>query len=130
MTVIRMLEPSLRPRRRATDRPSRSPSPVPGTSTGDSSLVRAAALGDVAAWDRLVDGHAQRVWDRARAAGLDRPSASEVCEVVWLRLAQALPDLDGLPLPVWLGRAVAVEAALVRRREDGRCGEQAVSTRG
>jgi hypothetical protein len=117
VSVTRLEDPTLRPLRRATDRPLTTSVPLPGTLAGDRQHVRAAALGDAAAWDRLVDGYAQPVWDTVRSVGLPRVAAEDVCRLVWRQLAQALPDLDGEPLHLWLRRAALREAdrCLARR---------------
>lgn len=75
----------------------------------DRQLVRAAALGDADAWDELVDVHAPALWAHVRGAGLGADEATAVCELVWVRLAQALPDLGGEPLSGWLHRTAATE---------------------
>lgn len=82
----------------------------------DRQLVRSAALGEAAAWDGLVEEHVQAVWDVARAAQLRQEEAQAVCEVVWLLLAEALPDLDGLPVAVWLRRTATTESHLAYLR--------------
>lgn len=86
----------------------------------DRQLVRAAALGDEAAWEALVDEHAQAVWDVARAAHLRTEEAAAVCEVVWRMLAAHLPATEGLPIAVWLRRTAASESHLAYLRAHSR----------
>jgi RNA polymerase sigma factor (sigma-70 family) len=51
-------------------------------------LVRAAASGDEAAWESLVDRFADLVWSVARAHGLDQVDAADVSQTTWLHLAE------------------------------------------
>jgi DNA-directed RNA polymerase specialized sigma24 family protein len=44
-------------------------------------------------WDELVERHSQRVWSRARGSGLNPLEAAEVCQLVWLVLADHLADI-------------------------------------
>jgi hypothetical protein len=116
MTVTRLPVPA--PHRTALEGPD-APVPPParlGSSSRDRQLVRAAALGVAGAWQQLVDAHAQDVWALARAAHLRTGEAVAVCEVVWLLLAEAVPELDGLPLAVWLRRTTTTEAHLAYLR--------------
>jgi hypothetical protein len=84
----------------------------PDPTSRDRQLVRSAALGDGEAWAQLVDRHAQLVWDVARST-LSRPEeAAAVSEVVWMLLAEALPDLDGMPVTAWLRRSATSESHL------------------
>ena len=77
----------------------------------DGSLVAAAAGGDQAAWDELVDRYAQFVWDLARGCGLEPAVAAEVSVVTWYRCADHLEDLmAGLDLVEWLTKTVTREA--------------------
>jgi hypothetical protein len=89
--------------------------PSAGTPSGDRQLVRAASLGDAAAWDRIVAHYAQPVWELARSSELRYSEAAAVSELVWLRLAQALPDL-GEPLGVWLRTATRRESGQALQR--------------
>lgn len=86
------------------------------TPTRDRQLVRAAALGDEAAWDELVATHAQYLWSALLQAGLERDEAVATCELVWVRLVQALPDLGGEPVTSWLGRTASQESEHVHAR--------------
>lgn len=82
----------------------------------DRQLVRAAALGDSAAWDTLVDTHCGFVWQLARARTTQQDEARAVVELVWCRLAQAVPHLDGTPLRGWLAEEVDGEVRHARLR--------------
>jgi len=53
------------------------PDPVPG-------WVRAAAAGDVHAWERLVDRYSDLLWSICRSHRLDRDDAADVVQVTWL----------------------------------------------
>lgn len=75
----------------------------------DRQLVRAATLGDNSAWDQLVRLHAQLVWTTLVSAGLARDEVVATCELVWVRLAQALPDIGGEPVTNWLYRTAVQE---------------------
>jgi hypothetical protein len=121
--VTRLTPLSARPRRRSTDRPTAAAPALPGTVSGDRQLLRAAALGDAGAWDRLVDAYAGEVWQVPCAAGLPMTVAAGVSEQVWSRLAESLPYDGGGPLGQWLRETAAVETeraqALLARRTPG-----------
>ena len=102
-TVTRLRPPAVH-RRRHTD------PPVPVVPSERSLLLR-ASTGDVDAWEVLVDAHLAQVWRWAVADSVDRSRAEEVCELVWLRLAETLPQRVREPLLPWLRRTVAREAA-------------------
>lgn len=93
---------------------------APRTGSPERRDVLGALLGDAAAWDRLVDRHAGAVWQRAVDAGLPPGVAAEVCELVWLRLAQSLPELLELPLEPWFDRTVAQERTRAERSAPAR----------
>jgi hypothetical protein len=59
----------------------------------DRALVAAAAGGDPAAWDALVDRYVQSVWTTAIGRGLDPSRAAQVSAVTWLRCADHLDEL-------------------------------------
>lgn len=82
----------------------------------DRQLVRAAALGDVTAWERIVDRHGPRVWSLAVHGTAREDEAVAVCEIVWRRLAQAVPELGREPLATWLDLVTAVECHRSRLR--------------
>jgi RNA polymerase sigma factor (sigma-70 family) len=67
------------------------------TSMGDvrvGELVGAAAGGDVAAWEELVDHFASLVWAVARSFQLEPADASDVSQVTWLRLVEHLERIQ------------------------------------
>jgi RNA polymerase sigma factor (sigma-70 family) len=57
-------------------------------------LVRDAADGDPAAWNRLVERFNGLVWSVARAHRLDSADASDVVQTTWLRLVENLGRLQ------------------------------------
>jgi RNA polymerase sigma factor (sigma-70 family) len=66
-------------------------------------LVRAAADGDQAAWDGLVDRYNGLVWSVARAHRLSTVDASDVVQTTWLRLVEHLGRLqDPERVGAWL----------------------------
>ncbi|NHC13826.1 sigma-70 family RNA polymerase sigma factor [Motilibacter sp. E257] len=56
-------------------------------------LVRAAADGDQAAWDEIVERFTGLVWGVARSHRLSPADASDVSQTVWLRLVEHLGRL-------------------------------------
>src|SRR4051812_487368 len=83
-------------------------------------LVPAAAAGDRAAWDRIVDRYAQLVWAVARGFGLGAADAADVCQATWLRLVEHLGDLrNPAGLGSWLATTARREAVnLLRKRRE------------
>lgn len=73
-------------------------------------LVLAAASGDSAAWDTLVDRFSGLLWATARAHRLSQADAADVVQTTWLRL---LENLSRIQEPERLGGWLAV----VARRE-------------
>src|SRR5262249_59270378 len=66
-------------------------------------LVRAAAAGDQAAWNELVERFQGLVWATARAHRLTRADAADVAQTVWLRLVENLGRIrDPERLGAWL----------------------------
>ena len=57
-------------------------------------LVRAAAEGDQAAWNGLVDRYNGLVWSVARSHRLAAADASDVVQTTWLRLVEKLGRLQ------------------------------------
>jgi DNA-directed RNA polymerase specialized sigma24 family protein len=83
-----------------------APQPTTRAGRSDGQLLRAAHAGDRDSWQDLVDRYADTVWDLAeRLVGAEL--AVGVSELVWLRLAAALPaaGLDAR-LSLWLHRTV------------------------
>jgi RNA polymerase sigma factor (sigma-70 family) len=70
-------------------------------------LVRDAAAGDQAAWDRLVERFNGLVWAVARAHRLAGADASDVVQTTWLRLVE---HLDRLQDPERVGAWLATTA--------------------
>ena len=57
-------------------------------------LVDAAAKGDKAAWERLVQRFTELVWSVTRSLGLSGDDATEVFEATWLRLIEQIGRID------------------------------------
>jgi RNA polymerase sigma factor (sigma-70 family) len=80
--------------------------------------VRAAALGDTAAWAALVDQYSGLVWAALRSHGLSRNDAEDAFQTTWMRFGEHVgrledPDRVGL----WLAKTARNEALqLLRRR--------------
>jgi RNA polymerase sigma factor (sigma-70 family) len=70
-------------------------------------LVRDAAGGDQAAWDRLVERFNGLVWAVARAHRLAGADASDVVQTTWLRLVE---NLDRVQDPERVGAWLATTA--------------------
>src|SRR4051794_4804551 len=70
-------------------------------------LIRAAAEGDQAAWNGLVDRFNGLVWSVARAHRLGGADASDVVQTTWLRLVE---HLDRLQDPERVGAWLATTA--------------------
>ena len=107
-------------------RPNRAPIPLCDTSWVDffahgsadtAEMVCAAALGESAAWDALVDRYARLVWSVARAFGLSDADAADVSQTTWLRLAEHLPRLrEPERVGAWLSTTARREAMRARAR--------------
>src|SRR6478736_6202280 len=69
--------------------------------------LRAAAAGDQAAWEAIVDRFSGLVWATARAHRLSRDDASDVAQTTWLRLVEYL---DRIREPDKLGAWLATTA--------------------
>jgi RNA polymerase sigma factor (sigma-70 family) len=70
-------------------------------------LVAAAARGEEAAWEEIVDRFASLVWATARAHRLSRDDAADVSQTTWLRLVE---NLDRIRDPERLGAWLATTA--------------------
>jgi RNA polymerase sigma factor (sigma-70 family) len=73
--------------------------------------VAAAAGGDQAAWNRLVERHSSLVWGVARAHRLSGSDAADVVQTTWLRLIEHLPQIrnpDGVG--AWLATTARRES--------------------
>ncbi len=87
---------------------SRSSDPVTGSATDlrisngqarshpeeVAAAVRAAAMGDREAWNRLVDWFAPTVWAVARCHPLNAADAADVSHITWLRLVENLGRIE------------------------------------
>ena len=68
--------------------------PAQLTARGDvATVVRAARVGDQAAWNELVDRFGSLVWAVCRSHRLGREEAADVSQIVWMRLLTHLPTL-------------------------------------
>jgi RNA polymerase sigma factor (sigma-70 family) len=70
-------------------------------------LVPAAARGDEAAWNELVQRFERLVWATARSYRLSRADAADVAQTTWLRLVE---NLDRIRDPERLGAWLATTA--------------------
>ncbi|HEY6793061.1 MAG TPA: sigma factor, partial [Kineosporiaceae bacterium] len=55
-------------------------------------LVRAAATGDGAAWDAIVDRYVSLLWAVALRHGLHESDAADVVQITWLRLLEHIEE--------------------------------------
>jgi RNA polymerase sigma factor (sigma-70 family) len=80
-------------------------------------LIHAAAAGDQAAWDEIVNRFSGLVWATARAHRLSRDDAADVAQTTWLRLVE---NLDRIREPekvgAWLATTARHESLRVIRR--------------
>lgn len=80
-------------------------------------LVSAAATGDQAAWNAIVDRFSSLVWATARAHRLARDDASDVAQTTWLRLVEHLDRIrEPERLGAWLATTARHESLRVIRR--------------
>jgi RNA polymerase sigma factor (sigma-70 family) len=80
-------------------------------------LLAAAAAGDQAAWDALVQRYSSLVWSIARSFRLDPPEAADVVQMTWLRLVENVDRIvDPERLPGWLATTARRECLLLVRR--------------
>ena len=70
-------------------------------------LVRRAAVGDMLAWDRLVEQYGRLIWAVSRDFRLGESDAADVVQMTWLRL---LEHIDRLDYPARVGAWLAVTA--------------------
>jgi RNA polymerase sigma factor (sigma-70 family) len=80
------------------------------------SLVRAAARGDKAAWQALIERFSGMIWSIARSYRLSHADAADVSQITWLRLAENIgkinnPDRVG----AWLATAARRESLQIIR---------------
>ena len=80
-------------------------------------LVHAAAKGDKAAWDALVDRYNGLVWSVARSHRLSTVDASDVVQTTWLRLVEHLGRLqDPERVGAWLATTARRECLRTLRQ--------------
>lgn len=102
------------PLRNGSAAPSRL-GPVQGMATED--LVLAAAAGDEAAWETLVDRFAPLVWSVTRSFRLDHDTASDVFQEVWARLSTSIGGVrEPSRIAGWLSTTARNEAIRVLRK--------------
>jgi RNA polymerase sigma factor (sigma-70 family) len=82
-----------------------------------SALVVAAAAGDSAAWNALVDRYTSLLWSVARGYRLDTADAADAVQTTWLRLVEHLGRIDD-PSRVagWLATTVRRECLRILRQ--------------
>ena len=61
---------------------------APMVDTSVAQLLTAAANGDRAAWEALVDRYGRLVWSVVRSFGVDMATAADISQTVWLRLIE------------------------------------------
>ena len=80
-------------------------------------LLAAAAEGDEASWDALVDAFSGMLWAIARSFRLDSADAGDAVQTTWLRLVENLDRIDDpRRLPGWLATTVRRECLRILRR--------------
>lgn len=79
--------------------------------------LAAAAAGDRAAWERIVESYAGLVWSASRQHGLSGDDASDVCQTVWLRLVENVDRIeDPAQLAGWLSATSGRECLRAQAR--------------
>jgi RNA polymerase sigma factor (sigma-70 family) len=82
-------------------------------------LLAAAAAGDQAAWDALVQRHNSLLWSIARSYRLGHADAADVVQTTWLRLVEHLDKVaDPERIPGWLATTARRECIHLMRRTD------------
>ena len=80
-------------------------------------LVQAAAGGEQAAWERLVDEYSGLVWSVIRGCGLYGPEGADVSQTVWLRFVEHVGRLrEAERAGAWLATTARHECFRVLRR--------------
>lgn len=88
---------------------------MPGPGVGE--LVQAAAAGDQAAWDAIVDRFAALVWSVARGHRLSQTDAADVSQTVWLKLVENLGAIrEPERLAGWISTTARNECLRLLRR--------------
>ena len=75
-------------------------------------LLDAAANGDQAAWDALVQRFSGLVSSVTRSLGLSGDDADEVAQATWLHLVEQIDRIDPDRLGAWLADTARREADL------------------
>ncbi len=84
-------------------------------------LLAAAAAGDQAAWDALVQRHTSLLWSIARSYRLGNADAADVVQTTWLRLVEHMDKIeDPERVPGWLATTARRECIHLMRRTDRR----------
>jgi RNA polymerase sigma factor (sigma-70 family) len=85
-----------------------------------SDLVLAAAGGSAHAWDSIVERFSPLLWSICRRHRLSRQDADDVCQDVWVRLAESLNALrDPAALPGWLATTTRRECLRMIGKQRG-----------
>jgi RNA polymerase sigma factor (sigma-70 family) len=83
-------------------------------------LVVAAAAGDAAAWNSIVDRFSSLVWSICMRCRLSRADAADVSQNVWLRLTEHLDTIrEPAALPGWLATTTRRECLRTIRANKG-----------
>lgn len=82
----------------------------------EADLVSRAHAQDELAWTELIDRHLPAVWSATQALQLPESAGQQICQLVWLRLAQQL-GASPVPLRPWLLHIVESEANRWHRRQ-------------
>ena len=85
-----------------------------------SGLVRAAAQGSSAAWESIVDRFTPLLWSICMRHRLSPPDAADVCQDVWVKLAESLEALrEPAALPGWLSTTARRECLRTISKQRG-----------
>lgn len=95
--------------------------PQPPRVSASVDVVTAAARGDQAAWNQLVERYSSLLWAVARAHRLSSGDAADVVQTCWLRLIEHLPQIrNPQGLGAWLATTARREC-LRTLRGSARC---------
>lgn len=95
----------------------RDPAAHPRPASPAAHIVIAAARGDAASWQQIVDRYSNLLWAVTRAHNLHGDDAADVVQTTWLRLIEHLPTIknpDGLG--AWLATTARRECLRSLRR--------------
>jgi RNA polymerase sigma factor (sigma-70 family) len=82
-----------------------------------SALLAAAATGDGAAWNRIVEQYTGLLWSIARGYRMSTADSADAVQTTWLRLVEHLDRIDDPSrLPGWLATTVRRECLRMLRR--------------